>query len=86
MNSFNDWLHKIQGLTSRKIKPDLIKVKSILSELCKFSPKTKIIVVTGTNGKGTTIELITQMLLKQKTLELVTLFIILKILLHLLWE
>ena len=54
MNSFNDWLHKIQGLTSRKIKPDLIKVKSILSELCKFSPKTKIIVVTGTNGKGTT--------------------------------
>lgn len=66
MNSFNDWLHKIQGLTSRKIKPDLNKVKSILSELCKFSSKTKIIVVTGTNGKGTTIELITQMLLKNK--------------------
>tara|TARA_Y100001970_G_scaffold275141_1_gene375966 strand:+ start:1106 stop:2356 length:1251 start_codon:yes stop_codon:yes gene_type:complete len=63
MNSFNDWLHKIQGLTSRKIKPDLNKVKSIFRELCKFSSKTKIIIVTGTNGKGTTIELITQMLL-----------------------
>ena len=34
-----------------------------LDQICNFSSNTKVIIVTGTNGKGTTIELITQMLL-----------------------
>lgn len=64
--SLDDWLHKIQGLTSRKIQPDLEKVRSILKKISNFSSNTQIIIVTGTNGKGTTVELITQMLLKNR--------------------
>ena len=63
MKSYIDWLEKIQSLTSRIVKPDLFKTKEVLDQICHFSSNTKVIVVTGTNGKGSTIELITQMLL-----------------------
>ena len=63
MKSYIDWLEKIQSLTSRVVKPDLFKTKEVLDQICHFSSNTKVIVVTGTNGKGSTIELITQMLL-----------------------
>ena len=63
MKSYIDWLEKIQSLTSRAVKPDLFKTKEVLDQICHFSSNTKVIVVTGTNGKGSTIELKTQMLL-----------------------
>ena len=54
MKSYIDWFES-KSLTSRVVKPDLFKTKGVLDQICHFSSNTKVIVVTGTNGKGSTI-------------------------------
>ena len=50
-NSLNDWLTYIDSINSKSISLGLERVKKV-KELCNLNPTFPVIIVAGTNGKG----------------------------------
>ena len=67
-NSLEYWLDYIQTVGSKEIDLGLQRIKPIYEQLIKSKISSKVIVVGGTNGKGTTTEFLGQLLVsKHKT-------------------
>ena len=67
-NSLEYWLDYIQTVGSKEIDLGLQSIKPIYEQLIKSKIASKVIVVGGTNGKGTTTEFLGQLLVsKHKT-------------------
>ncbi len=67
-NSLEYWLDYIQTVGSKEIDLGLQRIKPIYEQLIKSKIASKVIVVGGTNGKGTTTEFLGQLLVsKHKT-------------------
>ena len=62
-SSLSDWLEYQQGLNAIEIDLSLERVKKLFDKLDLKFPKKNIFLVTGTNGKGTTVALIESLLL-----------------------
>ena len=66
-NSLEYWLDYIQAIGPKEIDLGLQRIKPIYEQLIKSKIASKVIVVGGTNGKGTTTEFLGQLLVsKQK--------------------
>ena len=50
-NSLNDWLEYIDSINSKSISLGLDRVKKV-KEICNLNPDFPVIIVAGTNGKG----------------------------------
>ena len=67
-NSLQHWLDYIQAVGPKEIDLGLQRIKPIYEQLIKSKIASKVIVVGGTNGKGTTTEFLGQLLVsKHKT-------------------
>ena len=67
-NSLEYWLDYIQAVGPKEIDLGLQRIKPIYEQLIKSKIASKVIVVGGTNGKGTTTEFLGQLLVsKHKT-------------------
>lgn len=67
-NSLEFWLDYIQTLEPKEIELGLERIKPIYEKLIKSKISSKVIVVGGTNGKGTAVEFLSQLLMaKNKT-------------------
>ena len=67
-NSLKYWLDYIQTIEPKEIDLGLQRIKHIYDQLIKPKIVSKVIVVGGTNGKGTTAEFLSQLLVsKNKT-------------------
>ena len=63
--SLSDWLEYQQGLNSKEIDLNLTRVEEVYNALNITLPKGNIFLVGGTNGKGTTVALIEDMLIQK---------------------
>ena len=61
-NSLEYWLDYIQTVGPKEIDLGLQRIKPIYEQLIKSKISSKVIVVGGTNGKGTTTEFLGQLL------------------------
>ena len=66
LNSLNSWLEHIQSLGPKEIELGLERISPIYEKLIRPFIKSKTIVVGGTNGKGTTVEFLSQLLISKK--------------------
>jgi len=67
-NSLEYWLDYIQTIQPKEINLGLQRIKHIYDQLIRSKITSKVIVVGGTNGKGTTAEFLSQLLVsKNKT-------------------
>ena len=67
-NSLEFWLDYIQTLGPKEVELGLERIKPIYEKLVKSKISSKVIVVGGTNGKGTAVEFLSQLLMtKNKT-------------------
>ena len=67
-NSLEFWLDYIQVIGPKEIELGLERIKPIYEKLIKSKISSKVIVVGGTNGKGTTVEFLSRLLMtKNKT-------------------
>ena len=67
-NSLEFWLDYIQTLEPKEIELGLERIKPIYEKLIKSKISSKVIVVGGTNGKGTAVEFLSRLLMtKNKT-------------------
>ena len=67
-NSLDFWLNYIQTLEPKEIELGLERIKPIYEKLIKTKISSKVIVVGGTNGKGTPVEFLSRLLMtKNKT-------------------
>ena len=66
LNSLNSWLERIQSLGPKEIELGLERISPIYEKLIRPFIKSKTIVVGGTNGKGTTVEFLSQLLISKK--------------------
>ena len=64
-SSLSDWLEYQQGLNSKAIDLNLNRVEEVYNALNITLPKDGIFLVGGTNGKGTTVALIEDMLIQK---------------------
>ena len=64
-NSLESWLDYIQNLGSKEITLGLDRIKPIYEELIESRISSKVIVVGGTNGKGTTVEFLSKLLISK---------------------
>ena len=64
-SSLSDWLEYQQGLNSKEIDLNLTRVEEVYNALNITLPKGNIFLVGGTNGKGTTVALIEDMLIQK---------------------
>ena len=64
-SSLSDWLEYQQGLNSKAIDLNLTRVEEVYSALNINLPKDNIFLVGGTNGKGTTVALIEDILIQK---------------------
>ena len=72
-NSLEFWLDYIQTLEPKEIELGLERIKPIYENLIKSKISSKVIVVGGTNGKGTAVEFLSRLLMaKNKTCLLYT--------------
>ena len=60
-NSLNDWLAYIDSINSKSISLGLDRVKKV-KELCNLNPTFPVIIVAGTNGKGSSCKFIESIL------------------------
>ena len=65
-NSLDSWLRYIQTTGPKEIKLGLERIKPVYEKIIKSNLTSKIIVVGGTNGKGTTVEFLSQLLITKK--------------------
>ena len=65
-NSLDSWLDYIQTTGPKEIKLGLERIKPVYEKIIKSNLTSKIIVVGGTNGKGTTAEFLSQLLITKK--------------------
>ena len=63
--SLSDWLEYQQGLNSKAIDLNLTRVEEVYSAVNINLPKDNIFLVGGTNGKGTTVALIEDILIQK---------------------
>ena len=63
--NLSDWLEYQQGLNSKEIDLNLTRVEEVYNALNITLPKDNIFLVGGTNGKGTTVALIEDMLIQK---------------------
>jgi len=66
LKSLDQWLEYIDLVRSTEIDLNLDRIRFIYKKIVKFSSATKVIVVGGTNGKGSTVEFLTQLLIFSK--------------------
>ncbi len=66
LDSLNSWLERIQSLGPKEIELGLERISPIYEKLIRPFIKSKTIVVGGTNGKGTTVEFLSQLLISKK--------------------
>lgn len=67
-NSLEFWLDYIQTFGPKEVELGLERIKPIYEKLVKSKISSKVIVVGGTNGKGTAVEFLSQLLMtKNKT-------------------
>ena len=66
LNSLNSWLEHIQSLGPKEVELGLERISPIYEKLIRPFIKSKTIVVGGTNGKGTTVEFLSQLLISKK--------------------
>ena len=66
LDSLNSWLEHIQSLGPKEIELGLERISPIYEKLIRPFIKSKTIVVGGTNGKGTTVEFLSQLLISKK--------------------
>ena len=64
-NSLEYWLDYIQAVGPKDIDLGLQRIKPIYEQLIKSKIASKVIVVGGTNGKGTTTEFLGQLLVSK---------------------
>ena len=64
-NSLEYWLDYIQAIGPKEIDLGLQRIKPIYEQLIKSKIASKVIVVGGTNGKGTTTEFLGQLLVSK---------------------
>lgn len=60
--SLHEWLHWQETLHPKKIDLTLVRVRQVLSAMRLLPPPYAVITVAGTNGKGSTVALLTAML------------------------
>ena len=65
-NSLDSWLDYLQTIGPKEIKLGLERIKPVYEKIVKSNLTSKIIVVGGTNGKGTTVEFLSQLLITKK--------------------
>lgn len=65
-DSLDFWLDYIQTLNTKEFSLGLERIKTAYDEIIKPDLRAKIIVVGGTNGKGTTVEFLSQLLINNK--------------------
>ena len=63
--NLSDWLEYQQGLNSKEIDLNLTRVEEVYNVLNITLPKDNIFLVGGTNGKGTTVALLEDMLIQK---------------------
>jgi len=61
--SLNDWLCYLESIHPSDIELGLTRVKQVAQQLGLLSPRGKVVLVAGTNGKGSTCAFIEQMIL-----------------------
>ena len=67
-NSLKFWLDYIQSIGPKEVDLGLQRIKPIYDKLIRSKISSKVIVVGGTNGKGTTVEFLSGLLVsKSKT-------------------
>ena len=66
LDSLNSWLERIQSLGPKEVELGLERISPIYEKLIRPFIKSKTIVVGGTNGKGTTVEFLSQLLISKK--------------------
>ena len=64
-SSLSDWLEYQQGLNSKEIDLNLTRVEEVYNALNITLPKDNIFLVGGTNGKGTTVALLEDILIQK---------------------
>ena len=62
-NSLEFWLDYIQTLEPEEMELGLERIKPIYENLIKSKSSSKVIVVGGTNGKGTAVEFLSRLLM-----------------------
>ena len=65
-NSLDSWLEYIQSLGPKEIELGLERIKPVYEKIIKPFLAAKTVVVGGTNGKGTTVEFLSQLLISKK--------------------
>ena len=63
--NLSDWLEYQQGLNSKEIDLNLTRVEEVYNVLNITLPKDNIFLVGGTNGKGTTVALLEDILIQK---------------------
>ena len=58
----DSWLEYLDSFKIFKTEILQDKLRSLYKKIIKLSPSTKVIIVGGTNGKGSTVEFLTQLL------------------------
>ena len=64
-NSLDSWLEYIQSLGPKEIELGLERIKPVYEKIIKPFLAAKTVVVGGTNGKGTTVEFLSQLLISK---------------------
>ena len=66
LKSLDQWLEYIDSVRPTEVDLNLDRIRFIYKKIVKFSSATKVIVVGGTNGKGSTVEFLAQLLIFNK--------------------
>ena len=66
LKSLDQWLEYIDSVRPTEVDLNLDRIRFIYKKIVKFSSTTKVIVVGGTNGKGSTVEFLAQLLIFNK--------------------
>ena len=61
-----NWLEYIETLELKEVELGIERIRPVFKKVVKLSSDTKIVVVGGTNGKGSTVEFLSQLLISNK--------------------